>query len=79
MRGGCGCNLARPHHGGRRTRRRSQKRGGYFVPSVMGAFAKNAAILTPLAFASGYRLLSKQNNNKKRGKRSKVTLRRRRR
>ena len=63
-----------------------QQQGG-FIPSVMGAFTQNAAMLTPLAFAAGYRLVenSKKNHSRKanvrknRGKtRSKANLRRRR-
>jgi hypothetical protein len=36
---------------------------GGFIPSIMGPFAQNAAMLTPLAFAAGYRLV---NNSKRR-------------
>jgi len=36
--------------------RKTYKKGG-FLPSIMGPFAQNAAVLTPLAIASGYRLV----------------------
>lgn len=57
---------------------------GGFLPSIMGPFTQNAAMLTPLAVAAGYRLVNnsrtrKQSLRKMRGKtRSKANLRRRR-
>ena len=52
---------------------------GGFLPSIMGAFTQNAAMLTPLAVAAGYRLVNNSRTRHLRGKtRSKANLRRRR-
>ena len=62
---------------------------GGFIPSIMGPFAQNAAMLTPLAFAAGYRLVNNSKTRKAKTKkpqvrkkrvqtRSKANLRRRR-
>lgn len=53
---------------------------GGFLPSIMGPFMENAAMLTPLAVAAGYRLVRNTKTLRKmRGKtRSKANLRPRR-
>lgn len=53
---------------------------GGFLPSIMGPFAQNASMLTPIAVAAGYRLVNNSKTLRKtRGKtRSKANLRRRR-
>ena len=69
-----------------RTRRVKKSRmvSGGFIPSIMGPFAQNAAVLTPLVIASGYRLIhnkstkTKQVRKKRVQTRSKAKYRRRR-
>jgi Cu-Zn family superoxide dismutase len=41
------------------TRQKTRKsHGGWFAPSIMGPFTQNAAMLTPLVVAAGYRLIN---------------------
>jgi serine/threonine protein kinase len=61
---------------------------GGFIPSIMGPFSQNAAMLMPLAVAAGYRLMNNRSNTTRRATRqvrkmrvqtrSKANLRRRR-
>ena len=46
---------------------------GGFIPSIMGPFAQNAAMLTPLAFAAGYRLVNNSKTRKMRKAKTKKT------
>ena len=39
---------------------------GGFIPSIMGPFVQNAAMLSPLAFAAGYRLVNNSKTRKTR-------------
>jgi hypothetical protein len=52
-------------------------RGG-FIPSIMGPFTQNAAMLTPLAFAAGYRLVNNSKQRKTRKTKSKTQVRKKR-
>ena len=85
--GACPCMLQQAAKGDLLVSNLSSTKSGGFIPSVRVAFTQNAAMLTPLAFAAGYRLVenSKKNHSRKanvrknRGKtRSKANLRRRR-
>jgi len=51
---------------------------GGFIPSIMGPFAQNAAMLTPLAFAAGYRLVNNSKRRKTRKAKSKTQVRKKR-
>ena len=46
---------------------------GGFIPSIMGPFAQNAAMLSPLAFAAGYRLVNNSKTRKMRKAKTKKT------
>ena len=46
---------------------------GGFIPSIMGPFAQNAAMLSPLAFAAGYRLVNNSKTRKRRKTKTKKT------
>jgi len=68
-------SMVRPAIGGKRSKRSTKKRGGFY-PSVMGNFVPAASkYITPLALFAGYKLLKKSQNTKKqrrsRSKRSK--------
>lgn len=51
---------------------------GGFIPSIMGPFAQNAAMLTPLAFAAGYRLVNNSKRRKTRKAKSNTQVRKKR-
>ena len=46
---------------------------GGFIPSIMGPFAQNAAMLSPLAFAAGYRLINNSKTRKMRKTKTRKT------
>ena len=49
---------------------------GGFIPSIMGPFAQNAAMLSPLAFAAGYRLVNNSKTRKAKTKKTQVRKKR---
>ena len=49
---------------------------GGFIPSIMGPFAHNAAMLSPLAFAAGYRLVNNSKTRKTRKTKTQVRKKR---
>ena len=51
---------------------------GGFIPSIMGPFAQNAAMLTPIAFAAGYRLVNNSKTRKTRTRKTKTQVRKKR-
>ena len=51
---------------------------GGFIPSIMGPFAQNAAMLTPIAFAAGYRLVNNSKTRKTRTRKTKNQVRKKR-
>ena len=51
---------------------------GGFIPSIMGPFAQNAAMLTPIAFAAGYRLVNNSKGRKTRTRKTKTQVRKKR-
>ena len=67
--------MVRPTIGGKRSKRSTKKRGGFY-PTVMGNFIPAASkYITPLALFAGYKLLKKSQNTKKRRTRSKRSKR----
>ena len=51
---------------------------GGFIPSIMGPFVQNTSMLTPLVFASGYRLINNSKIRKSKTRKAKTQVRKKR-